>query len=783
MKIHAALDDLMPPPSVIEPVGGSMLPPRRLKLDTRIGDAATESDFRRLCGLALGAWLAGGSKATTLEARLDSGWTPPGKRLPPPLAHEAYVLEIGTRLRLTASAYAGLAMGLQTLKQILESGSDAGSLPRCRIVDWPRLAMRGMHVDMAREMEYRPAHLKRVVENAAYFRMNTLHLYLENKFVYSSAPEVAPPRVMTPAQARELCEYARLFGVTVLPQIPTLGHMEHLLNGKYAALRETPASSFNLCPSHPKSRPFLAGLIADAAAAFRSPFIHVGYDESESGVCPRCRERGTPHELLAEHLNWLNSEVKKHGARTMIYGDKFLSPHDSPRSDACNGGSPAEAREALDKVSRDIIITNWHYTAPYSGTTRLLVRAGFETHIVTATNIYWHDAIPFHRGPHWIVPTIDNAVAEGATGAFNSNWEYYRGQFLDNFWFFQALAAERMWSDKPHIYTGWSSRFSRRFWGLERDYYAELAGLAETMPTDRRKLFLDSSVLSEPEYQLGRPGAQTLREYAEAGQYLVELAGEFRRRARRNADTLRMIDMPGQIIRYLGVRSLAGLMLKSAMAAGDRSAALACLRQIRETADRVRGRLEYGYRIYGGAVEDRRRLAQHLAAIAACERTIRRASPRRLKATGISGLPTGGPLIVSQYAASRLLPAPRNISQAAPPPAGTRFSAIPTLRDLPGWETGDVRGVHAGKNGMLYVRGRISLNRGGRGTLLYSADGPVKVWVNGREVGCEPQASNPGKPDKFSAPAIWRRGLNTILFALHTNRGNAWGVMARCRLG
>ena len=159
----------------------------------------------------------------------------------------------------------------------------------------------------------------------------------------------------------------------------------------------------------------------------------------------------------------MNEEVKRYGARAMIYGDKFLSAYDFPLSDAVNGGTPEEAHEAIGQVSRDIIITDWHYTAPHGTTAGYLVSQGFEVHLASATNIYWHDAIPYHRGHRWIAETIDHAVAQGVTGAFNCNWELYRGAFYENYWFFTGLAAERHWTDAPHDFLAFSSRFSRRF--------------------------------------------------------------------------------------------------------------------------------------------------------------------------------------------------------------------------------------------------------------------------------------------------------------------------------
>lgn len=50
-----------------------------------------------------------------------------------------------------------------TLVQVLEETEEQGFFPPFRIVDWPRLASRGLHYDLAREMEYRPAHLKAVI--------------------------------------------------------------------------------------------------------------------------------------------------------------------------------------------------------------------------------------------------------------------------------------------------------------------------------------------------------------------------------------------------------------------------------------------------------------------------------------------------------------------------------------------------------------------------------------------------------------------------------------------
>ena len=595
--------NLIPQPRKIAIRPGTMGRPRRLRLSTQGLDAEQAETMARLAKIVLGDWLGGAGPAVALQLRLDPKLTTLKK-----LGDEAYELTITRSLALAARSLAGLQRGIQTVRQVLEDAAAQGPIPRCRILDWPRIAHRGIHYDLAREMECRIKHLRRVIENVAYFRMNTLHLYLENKFAYPSAPTVSPPGAMTPREARELVEYARGFGVTVIPQIATMGHVEHFLHGPYECLREDPKNSFNLCPSHPKTRPFLAGLIRDVAEAFRPPYIHVGYDESHSGVCPRCQKRGSPPEILADHLNWLDEQVKSHGARTMIYADKFLSREDFPRTDAINGGTPAQAHAAIARVNRDILITDWHYTSPYGDTVRYLVREGFEVHLATATNIYWHDSIPYRRGHKWLVDSIDNGIAQGAVGAFNCNWEFYRGQFLDNYWFFEALSAERYWTDRPHDFLTYSSRFSRRFWGVDKDYYGNLASLAETTPTERRKYFLDSEVLPDLSWQMRF-------DFIEIGDDIIAQVKALRKAARRNADTLRLLDMPGVICRYMGQRAIGKVLLDQALAAGDKAKAIAALKDVRKVAQEVAARLEEGYRVYGGAVVDRERIAAHIRAL------------------------------------------------------------------------------------------------------------------------------------------------------------------------
>lgn len=139
----------------------------------------------------------------------------------------------------------------------------------------------------------------------------------------------------------------------------------------------------------------------------------------------------------------------------------------------------------------------------------------------------------------------------------------------------------------------------------------------------------------------------------------------------------------------------------------------------------------------------------------------------------------GMPVFVTVFAASALQPPTPDIRRTGLPAASLLTEAVPYVRDT---ELADIRSLHGGRDGLVYIQATVNLKTAGKGELAYGADGPVKVWVNGKEADCRPEATNPAVIAEYACPALWKKGVNTILFALSTGHGNAWGVMARVRL-
>ena len=122
--------------------------------------------------------------------------------------------------------------------------------------------------------------------------------------------------------------------------------------------------------------------------------------------------------------------------------------------------------------------------------------------------------------------------------------------------------------------------------------------------------------------------------------------------------------------------------------------------------------------------------------------------------------------------------APPDIAGAPLPPAELAYSPVPVMVSSCMRYT-DFRETHGGRDGLIYLRTTLGMRSAGRGRLLFGADGPVRVWVNGEPVACVPDATNPIARDEYEAPALWKKGANRVVFAVATNRGQAWGVASR----
>lgn len=242
------------------------------------------------------------------------------------IAPEGYILDITEKkITVTASDDAGRFYAMETIKQLLPAevygpegfAGKQWSLPCCRIVDEPKFAWRGMHLDCGRYF-YPKEEVMKFIDMMAMHKQNMFHWHLTEDQgwrieikKYPKLTEVGAWRKETAGYAnkgeksdntphggfysqddvREIVAYAAERHITVVPEIELPGHSGAAI-AAYPWLSCTPDEPKEVvttwgvkedvfCPS-PKTFKFLEDVFDEILELFPSPYYHIGGDE-----CPK----------------------------------------------------------------------------------------------------------------------------------------------------------------------------------------------------------------------------------------------------------------------------------------------------------------------------------------------------------------------------------------------------------------------------------------------------------------------------------------------------------------
>lgn len=201
----------------------------------------------------------------------------------------------------------------------------------------------------------------------------TVTLYY--RFEYRSHPEIVESPYTSVAVAKRMSDVCKKCGITIVPELDVPGHQSNVrrtedMPAPLGMLRVHPDmlepygkgnSTLSVCTRHPLLRPIVYDMIDDLMEAFDTKVIHAGFDEVlDIGKCPRCRDASTA-TLIADLINDLNAHVRSRGGEMWIWGDRLLDGTRFPTANvgyetSLNGTAPA-----VDLISKDVVICDWHY--------------------------------------------------------------------------------------------------------------------------------------------------------------------------------------------------------------------------------------------------------------------------------------------------------------------------------------------------------------------------------------------------------------------------------------
>ena len=315
----------------------------------------------------------------------------------------------GYRLNVTSDAVtveaktpAGLFYGLQTLTQLLFGDHTSGwSVPVVQIVDAPRFAYRGMHLDVGRHF-FPVAFIKKYIDLLAMYKMNKFHWHLTDDQgwrieikKYPKLTEIGAYRqetVMgknferfdrpyigdekphggfyTQEEVREVVAYARARYIDVIPEIEMPGHATAALaaypefactDGPFDVPTTWGIFEDVFCPKE-ETFQFLEDVLTEVIALFPSQYIHIGGDEvpkvrwQESEVAQEVISReglADEDELQSYFIKRIESFLQAQGRR-LIGWDEILEGGLAPDATVMSwrgmeGGIEA-AREGHDVI-------------------------------------------------------------------------------------------------------------------------------------------------------------------------------------------------------------------------------------------------------------------------------------------------------------------------------------------------------------------------------------------------------------------------------------------------
>lgn len=324
---------------------------------------------------------------------------------------QAYCIEIGENTNIYAETQSGIIYALTTLKHLIRDDNLVESF----IFDKPDVEKRGLHffipgrkfindfkkmvddilvgykynaiiLEVGGAMEYK-RHPKINEEWEKYCNILLKNSGIADKIQHYTYPwsknaihpENGGGSYLTQEEIKDLVKYCSERGIEVIPEIPSLSHSDYIVRA-YPELNERveDADPDTYCPSNPKTYEIVYDIIDEIADVFGNPkYISIGHDEVVTiGVCKKCKNKN-PEDIFIDDIKILNNYIRKKGAKTLMFGDKFCpltkedgTPYIDDKGKLCGGLQGYEKGDlryvpelykSYKNLPRDITVMNWYW--------------------------------------------------------------------------------------------------------------------------------------------------------------------------------------------------------------------------------------------------------------------------------------------------------------------------------------------------------------------------------------------------------------------------------------
>ena len=329
---------------------------------------------------------------------------------------EGYTLDILPReIRITADSAAGAFYAIQTLRQIFANNE----IPCLHVEDKPDFPYRGFYHDVTRGKIPTVETVKNLIDRMAYFKLNSLQLYVEHVFEFKETVDLQPKTsYITGAELEELDAYCKENFIEFIPSLSTFGHMYEILQQpKYHHLRvlknyeEHPnfwkarMAHHTIDPLMDESFELVKSLIDQFLPHFSTNTFNICCDETFD-LTQHERQDLDRGQMYVDFVKKIIAYLESKGKNVMMWADILL-----------------KHPETIDALPRDTCFLNWCYHPNPSEVPVEKLASLNRTQIVCPGTTTWNrlcENVPVEEGN--ICRFIDHGYKHGAQGVLNTNW-------------------------------------------------------------------------------------------------------------------------------------------------------------------------------------------------------------------------------------------------------------------------------------------------------------------------------------------------------------------------
>ncbi|MFQ5750962.1 MAG: family 20 glycosylhydrolase, partial [bacterium] len=309
------------------------------------------------------------------------------------------------------------------------------------------------------------------------YKMNTLMIYLGNRFRFENLPNIAKDRAaLSKTEVTEIETFAKDFHIQIIPIIETLTNMEEiLLLPEFRDLAEFPGAT-SITPLKEASYQLLNEIIFEIAAAFHSPYLHIGGRGSHQigwHASKKEVENNGLDFVLAEHYKRIIEIVQKYDKQVLMSADLILS-------------NPV----LLYQLPQDILFIDTKRQINESNLVPEVFKRGDRKYMVAPILSNGQSILPnYFTALFTIKNVIKDGFTSGALGAIAANCNEVNGfTFQENNYYGYAFTAECAWSPLSANLDKFNEKYFTQFYGIHTQepelIYSLLMDIAEQAAWD-----------------------------------------------------------------------------------------------------------------------------------------------------------------------------------------------------------------------------------------------------------------------------------------------------------